>query len=202
MIDSTCKECLQKKFIVNKKYELCDDCNYKRLHKGKSKQEIYSERQSTKPKKIFVAKVSKKPIKQVSSKQKEENSRMSIVKKEIELKAIQDGNYFCWGCGISHPGLDKSHIISVKYKKTALDKENINLFCRKCHEKWESRDVLQIINLDSFKKDLKYLSVHSLSDFGSLMTSIEYCLAEGYFQSESEELKAQEILHHFNWTSL
>lgn len=30
--------------IVNRKYYLCDDCNFKRIHNGKTKQEVYSER--------------------------------------------------------------------------------------------------------------------------------------------------------------
>lgn len=32
------------KYIVNKKYGLCDDCNYARLHNGRSKREVYAER--------------------------------------------------------------------------------------------------------------------------------------------------------------
>lgn len=32
------------KHIVNKKYGLCDNCNYARLHNGKSKREVYAER--------------------------------------------------------------------------------------------------------------------------------------------------------------
>lgn len=31
-------------FIVNKKYCLCDECNYKRLHGGRSKQDVYTDR--------------------------------------------------------------------------------------------------------------------------------------------------------------
>lgn len=195
----SCSGCREEKFIVNKKYNLCDDCNYKRLHGGKSKQEVYGERNKDKPRKVYSLKKSTKPIKQVTTKQRDENSRLSQVKREIELEAIQNNEYFCWGCGVSHPGLDKSHIISVKYKKTATDKENINLFCRKCHEKWESRDVLLIIKLNSLKSDLKYLSVHSYSDFASLMTSIEYNLVEKRFETDLDEEKAYEIIDHFNW---
>ena len=39
-----CTKCLQPRLLVNQKYKLCDECNYKRLHQGKSKQEVYQER--------------------------------------------------------------------------------------------------------------------------------------------------------------
>jgi hypothetical protein len=39
-----CSKCGLERLIVNKKYCLCDECNYKRLHGGKSKQDVWSER--------------------------------------------------------------------------------------------------------------------------------------------------------------
>lgn len=56
-----CKEC-PSKYVVNKKYELCDNCNFRRLHNGMSKQEVEREKQankspiSTKPEIILVCK--------------------------------------------------------------------------------------------------------------------------------------------------
>lgn len=47
----TCTKCLTPNVpIVNRKRQYCDDCNYKRLHNGKSKQEVYSERKRTRDK--------------------------------------------------------------------------------------------------------------------------------------------------------
>lgn len=40
-----CNNCKREKPIVNKRYGLCDNCNYLRLN-GKTKQEVYKERQS------------------------------------------------------------------------------------------------------------------------------------------------------------
>jgi len=49
-----CRECYNNHFITNRKYWLCDNCNFKRLHEGKSKQEVYKERQKEKlPEKEF-----------------------------------------------------------------------------------------------------------------------------------------------------
>jgi hypothetical protein len=36
--------CSKLTYIVNKKYCLCDECNYKRLHNGKPKDQVYAER--------------------------------------------------------------------------------------------------------------------------------------------------------------
>lgn len=46
-----CKKCNHPKYIVNKTYRLCDDCNYARLHKGKTKYQVANEKQRSKPKK-------------------------------------------------------------------------------------------------------------------------------------------------------
>lgn len=47
----TCTKCLiENTPIVNRKRQYCDDCNYKRLHNGKSKQEVYAERKRARDK--------------------------------------------------------------------------------------------------------------------------------------------------------
>lgn len=42
------EDCGKEALIVNKKYYLCEDCNFKRTHKGKSKQDVYMERRTKK----------------------------------------------------------------------------------------------------------------------------------------------------------
>lgn len=49
--------------IVNKKYFLCDECNYKRLHGGKSKQDVYADR--AKQRGAGVPRVSQKPVRTI-----------------------------------------------------------------------------------------------------------------------------------------
>lgn len=45
---ATCTDCQEVKFIQNKKYGLCGECVYKKNHKGKTKQEVYTERSKSK----------------------------------------------------------------------------------------------------------------------------------------------------------
>lgn len=45
-----CSKCTGEFLIVNKTFKLCDTCNYKRLHKGKSKYEVSKEKERSKAK--------------------------------------------------------------------------------------------------------------------------------------------------------
>lgn len=175
----SCSNCQQSKPIVNKKYDLCDDCNYMRLHDGKSKAEVMREKASTQ-----IAKVPKiyqfKSKKQLSSGQRSQkqivvDKALQTLKESIRLDAKQDGTYFCKGCGKTEKHLDCSHILSVKHRKDLeLIRENINLFCRTCHIDWESGDIIKMIALHSFEKDLAYIKANDVGRYNKLLDAIIY----------------------------
>lgn len=123
----SCNSCKKDLFIVNKKYGLCDDCNYFRIN-GATKQEIYHRRSLKKNKttKVYT-------IKQTTKKESVVKNKLSIIKNEIRLEAIQSDTYFCKGCGLG-TSCDCSHILPVgSFKELETDKENIDLLCRDCH---------------------------------------------------------------------
>lgn len=158
-----CSGCKKNLFIVNKKYNLCDDCNYFRLHKitkqealviqQRKYQEKYSKKQVTKvpiKTKIYT-------IKQSSSKDSSVKEKLGLLKKDIRLEAIQNDLHFCQGCG-KGVGLDCSHILSVKQRKDLeLAKKNIDLLCRSCHESWESKNAIRLLKLDCLERYLEYI---------------------------------------------
>lgn len=178
-----CSKCEKQKFIVNKKYNLCDDCNYYRLN-GKTKQEVYQERASQKPKKTY--QIKKSPLKNNSKvkiqtqKEKQVKNKLSQLKNQIREKAILENKYFCWGCGKGGVQLDCSHILSVGQRKDLeLQEENINLFCRDCHSAWESNNVVKMSSLLTFKKDLDYIKEKDERRYNKLFSQIEDVLSEG-----------------------
>lgn len=156
-----CSSCKRKSFIVNKTKKLCDDCNYKRLHGGKTKKEVYME----KPKRIQ----SFKKVNKVSDKQKEKNKILSEVKRKIEEDSIREHGYLrCEGCHCE--GMDKSHIISIGQNKSLeLEPRNIQLMCRECHTKWESRDINVMKTLFCFKSNLKIMKDLDLESYNKLI---------------------------------
>lgn len=154
----SCSGCGLNKHIQNKKHNLCSDCVFSKNHNGKSKQEVYAERSSQRPKKIYVFKKSSKPIKQQKESEAEIKQLLSALKHDIEIEALQNNMYYCWGCGNTEQALDKSHILSVKHRKDLeLDKANINLYCRSCHNSWESWSIVRMVQLLTFEKDLEYI---------------------------------------------
>lgn len=173
-----------------------------RLHGGQSKAEVYSERAKDKEPKVYTFKSkstptsSSKPIKQQTTKEKNRKNALSQVKSEIEIEAMQDNRYFCWGCGHAKGGLDKSHILSVKQRKDLeLDKDNINLFCRDCHVDWESGDIVRMIKLLTFTKDLEYIKSKDKGTYNKILDAIEYWIIHDDKLETNEELfkKVQSI---------
>lgn len=179
----SCSRCEKQKFIVNKKYNLCDDCNYYRLN-GKTKQEVYQEKASQKSKKTYQTKKSQlkkvSKIKIQTQKEKQVKNKLSQLKNQIREKAALNNQYFCWGCGKGGVQLDCSHILSVGQRKDLeLQEENINLFCRSCHIKWESNDVEKMSQLLTFEKDIDYIKKNDSMRYNRLFSQIEDVLSGG-----------------------
>ncbi len=170
----SCKYC--NKPVVNRKYELCIEHNFERLHNGVSRAQVYSsrvkEREEIKTPKLIRAKY--KPLKQQTTTEAETKKKLHELKASIEQKAINEGLYYCWGCGKGGIALDKSHILSVKQRKDLeLDEMNINLFCRDCHMAWESGDIEKMIVLESFEKDMIYLLNKDQKRYNKILLLIE-----------------------------
>lgn len=175
-----CSSCNQPKPIVNKKYDLCDDCNYARLHDGQSKADVA--RNKAVVKRLIAQPYTdikkQKSIRQRSEKQHVIDVALQAVKQSIRLDAKQNGEHFCKGCGKGEKHLDCSHILSVKHRKDlSLERDNINLLCRVCHISWESGDILKMMSLDCFESDLMYIKTRDQGRYNKLFDAIVYFVA-------------------------
>ena len=115
-----CKECGKYRYIVNKTKCLCDECNYKRLHKGKSRFEVRTERNKAKKPKLRPA-----------------TGELALFKEIWAERA-----HVCTHCGAKLPEPLKpiyfSHIKSKgAFPELRLEKTNIELTCPECHMKYE-----------------------------------------------------------------
>lgn len=115
-----CKECGNYRYIVNKTRCLCDDCNYKRLHKGKSRFEVRAERNKVRKPKFRPA-----------------TGELALFKEIWAERA-----HVCTHCGEKLPEPLKpiyfSHIKSKgAFPELRLEKTNIELTCPTCHQKYE-----------------------------------------------------------------
>lgn len=196
---SVCSGCNKNKPVVNVKYGLCADCNSIRLT-GKTLTERQAESSQKYRQKAFdrfrqkvtqetddytqsgirsfkTAKKSPIGYRQIRQQTKKEagiKSQLSAVKKDIELEAVQNNEYFCKGCGNSHVGLDKSHILSVgQFKQYELLKANIQLMCRNCHMIWESGTIEEQMKLLCFVDNLRFIFTLELLVHQKFITRIE-----------------------------
>jgi hypothetical protein len=152
-----CKEC-RSPFIVNKKYCLCDECNFRRTHEGRSKREVYQERTLERQKN----KVDKKPkrIKTISDKRNLVEKELISVYKKID----NNREKFCEGCGRGDRPLSHSHILSRKSRPDLIcEEDNIQLHCfgssDGCHEKWERGRPEEIKQMLDFRRNLDYIKM-------------------------------------------
>lgn len=179
-----CNNCKRNLPIVNKKYGLCPDCNSVRLT-GSTLQERHVEsvlkfRHKTEEKAKQATPVEygssklRTPIKKQTSKEAAVKLKLSTVKQDIRLEAIQNNEYFCKGCGCTE-ALDCSHILSVgQYKALELVKENIQLMCRqRCHRTWESAPIEEQMALNCFADNLIFIYGQDMVAFNKFITRIE-----------------------------
>lgn len=115
-----CVDCGRIKRIANRTKQLCDDCNYKRLHDGKTRFEVAIEKSKTKKSK------SKKPSGEL----------------ELFKEIWAERPHKCVKCGKDLGDELKPVYFSHKKSKGAfpelrLDKTNIELLCFNCHHKYE-----------------------------------------------------------------
>lgn len=174
-----CSCCNKNRPIENRTKWLCHECNHFRKHgettfetaqrKQKEYQERYLEKQKNKepkPVKVYT-------IRQQTTKQAKREDELSKLKKKIRQEAIDAEMYYCWGCGDGSQNLDCSHILSVRHRKDLeLDKKNINLLCRDCHDKWEQNDLEGMLELMCFEKDLEYIKNNDSKRFNRLLTKL------------------------------
>jgi len=144
------------KFVVNRTYNLCNDCNYYRLH-GKTPFEAAQDKERVKPVKIYhikrtPLKRSKKAIK--STKETKEKRRETLRKDRELYKYIFDTKLpECEECQEPLPDVfedDEGNIVYIAQYSHILSKGsspefrhnklNINRLCLGCHDKWEFSD--------------------------------------------------------------
>lgn len=101
------------------------------------------------------------PIKKQTPKQRARKYELSLIKQRIREQAYEDNKYYCWGCGISGVKLDCSHILSVgRRPDLELEEPNMNLFCRDCHDHWESNNEERQKKLLTYEKDIAYVEAN------------------------------------------
>jgi DNA-directed RNA polymerase subunit RPC12/RpoP len=110
-----CSKCGNKRVIVNKKYYLCDECNYFRLH-GETKYDSFRR------------------------KQREQNKKRKHKKTgewELFMEIWAEREHKCHNCGIR---IFVPKPINFMHKKSKgaspslrLKKSNIEIVCRDCH---------------------------------------------------------------------
>lgn len=168
----------------------CQECEIKRrTEKGKE----YYEKAKLRAKE---KQASKKPepqqarqkINHFSKKGKIAHDELTEVKREIRQQAQDMDNRFCRGCGRGDVGLDCSHILSVKQRPDlANDKHNINLLCRRCHEKHESFDIKLMLELRCFESDMRYTYAHDEQKFNKVLFKLlDY--VEKYNDSKAKKI--------------
>lgn len=146
-IFDNCKECDcgEKRLIVNKKYYLCDHKNKVRLGTNDKEE---------KQRGLLITKTtfkrSKKRLKLSKKKVQKNNSYKRVCQQIAEERVHQ-----CTGCKTAN-NLTHSHIISRSRNNTYIDKSwNITYHCISCHDKWESRNIIQMMLLDDFVINMK-----------------------------------------------
>lgn len=186
------ENCGRLALIVNKHFYLCEECNYKRLHQGQTKQEVYRERAEQREKKIqpITVKVPSKEalveglrktfsIKKISNKRAEREKELKLVYKEIDSEREQK----CQGCNRYDRPLSHSHLLSRANRPDLMCvKENIALHCfgefggpnKTCHEKWSDMDPEEVVSMKDFKENIAYVKSVDMGVYNRIVAKFEF----------------------------
>jgi len=160
-----CEKCNKNLPIVNKKYWLCNRCNWERLHPGES---YYCHIKYNLP-------TQSKVINQVSKKKAEIMKLKNKVYREIDTERER----ICSGCGSRVNPLSHSHIIPVgQNTKFECVKENIVFDClsmngnKGCHDIWEHGSMNEKRKLLNFNERMKFIKVNDYQYYCLLMSKL------------------------------
>lgn len=156
-----CKRCQELKYLYAR--GMCKNCDaIENSHKHSSPKKSYS-------------KTTRKSVSKKSAKQK--NIDKELAKVYTEIKEERDP--ICQGCG-THLYLSFSHIIRrSKIRHLIAEKDNIQIHCQDygehkgCHQKWESMDIHQMMELNDFDRNLKYLKDNDAELYNKLLLLME-----------------------------
>ena len=148
----SCSKCGNNYNIVNKKYNLCQPCNHKRLHPEEDTRKGYSP--------PFTQTIIQKEYKPIKRSKIVSTGRAKMKRKEILEKdkityfiVFNSKSNFCEECDSLLPDkfLDKNGNINAIYQYSHIlskgshpehrhNPKNFNRFCFDCHQKWEFGD--------------------------------------------------------------
>lgn len=131
-----CSKC-GKPHIVNKTHNLCDECNYKRLHNGKTRREVY-----------YTEK-----LPNIKKRQSVKRKAMLQLDREFYYLCFIIKPQICEECGKLLPNLFEdengkliaiwrySHILTkAAFPEFRHNPDNINILCLEHHQCWEFGD--------------------------------------------------------------
>lgn len=181
-----CKECdcNSKRPIVNKKYYLCQEKNYLRIH-GKTEFEVAEEKERKKQSTIPTPSTKKKKNYYIKQTKKQSNYETTLKEsyKEFDDRKQAEGEMYCVGCGQTS-ALSHSHLIRVSWLKSngmtelCFDHNMYVFHClsmgkKGCHEKWESGEIELMLELDSFWDHVNYIKTISPEHYNKIMSKYE-----------------------------
>lgn len=139
-----CKNCGKQKLIVNKKYGLCIECNYFRIH-GETPIQAAIKREKEQEKE-------KNRIKWQKQKEAPKKKRKATGELKMFKEIWEERSHFCQNkmcgryLGENLMPIFFSHRKSKgAYPALRLCKDNIDLLCAECHQKWETGKRSEII---------------------------------------------------------
>jgi len=157
-----CKKCKKEKYIVNKYFCLCQECNNERLHGNKFRKRYIESKKVKKSPKSPKKHQKTQPYKQTSAKKTKEAIKLDEKFYEICFKM---SDHTCEECEVNLPtdfrDLDGKIIARFRYshivpksiaKSLRHNVENINHLCLKCHTQWDFGDKK---SMKIFKKNKK-----------------------------------------------
>jgi DNA-directed RNA polymerase subunit M/transcription elongation factor TFIIS len=150
----------------SKRLAVCPNCDHLDrkgeslvdMRKRKAKEALLASQLRAKEKqRLNPAKPTKLP--RFSEKGAKQAREVAAAKKKVSEDAADGGEFIrCEGCRAYFKGLDRSHKIPLAHSGVlASDPNNLRLFCRQCHDRWESNNAEEMIKLHCFEEDMHYL---------------------------------------------